>query len=285
MMVMSHTTPQSNDTKAMDMATFGKLRSLIYDKCGITLRDTKRTMLSARIRKRLRSLKLADFPEYLDYLLTNAPEKEWVQLINVVSTNVTAFFREPHHFEQLQTMVRQWAGEGQRRMRFWSAASSSGQEPYTMAITIRRALTAVGAHNVDAKILATDISTKMLSICKLGQYRADALEPIPTDERSRYFTLDRSTGMYQVSPNLRQMIHFARLNLSQPPYVMKGPLDVVFCRNVMIYFDNHVRGMIVEQVLRLLKPGGLLMVGHAESIQGMYLKHFHRIGASMYQRK
>lgn len=269
----------------MDTATFNKLRSMIYDRCGITLRDTKRTMLSARIKKRLRTLSLESFARYLEFLIKEADEEEWVQLINVVSTNVTAFFREPHHFEELYNAVNTWASSGQRRMRFWSAASSSGQEPYTMSIVIRRALNAAGRNDVDARILATDISTKMLSMCKVGQYRADALEPIPVDERKRYFQLDRSTGIYQVSPTLRQMITFARLNLAEPPYVMKGPMDVVFCRNVMIYFDNHVRERIVEQVLRLLKPGGLFMIGHAESIQGAQLKHFNRIGASMYRMK
>ena len=273
------------DDQAMDTATFNKLRSMIYDRCGITLRDTKRTMLSARIKKRLRTLSLESFARYLEFLIKEADEEEWVQLINVVSTNVTAFFREPHHFEELYNAVNTWASSGQRRMRFWSAASSSGQEPYTMSIVIRRALNAAGRNDVDARILATDISTKMLSMCKVGQYRADALEPIPVDERKRYFQLDRSTGIYQVSPTLRQMITFARLNLAKPPYVMKGPMDVVFCRNVMIYFDNHVRERIVEQVLRLLKPGGLFMIGHAESIQGAQLKHFNRIGASMYRMK
>lgn len=276
---------QQDDGQAMDTATFNKLRSMIYDRCGITLRDTKRTMLSARIRKRLRTLSLDSFSSYLGFLINEADEEEWVQLINVVSTNVTAFFREPHHFEELYKSVAQWASSGQRRMRFWSAASSSGQEPYTMSIVIRRALNAAGRNDVDARILATDISTKMLSICKAGQYRADALSPIPADERNRYFQMDRSTGMFQVSPTLRQMITFARLNLAEPPYVMKGPMDVVFCRNVMIYFDNHVREKIVEQVLRLLKPNGLFMIGHAESLQGPQLKHFVRIGASMYRRK
>lgn len=282
---MPHVSMQINDTQAMDLATFNKFRSMIYDKCGITLRDTKRTMLSARLRKRLRMLGINSFEDYLDHLISNATEEEWVQLINVVSTNVTSFFREPHHFDQLYAFVQQWARDGQKRMRFWSAASSSGQEPYSMAITIRRALGVVGAQQVDAKILATDISTKMLSVCKLGQYAPEAIKPIPADERSKYFHMDRSTGKCQVSPILRQMISFARLNLAEPPYVMKGPIDVIFCRNVMIYFDNNVRNRIVDQVLRLLKPGGLFMVGHAESIQGPQLKQFKRIGASMYQRK
>ena len=276
---------EQEDAQAMDGATFNKLRSMIYDRCGITLRDTKRTMLSARIRKRLRSLQLDGFPRYLEYLVNEADEEEWVQLINVVSTNVTAFFREPHHFDELFKAVKQWASGGQRRMRFWSAASSSGQEPYTMSIVIRRALQAAGRQDTDAKILATDISTKMLSMCKAGQYPAEALKPIPNDERNRYFQLDRSTGNYQVSPTLRQMITFARLNLAEPPYIMKGPLDAVFCRNVMIYFDNHVRSNICDQVLRLLKPGGLFIIGHAESLQGPQLKEFVRIGASMYRKK
>jgi chemotaxis protein methyltransferase CheR len=273
------------DSGSMDSTTFNKLRSMIYDRCGITLRDTKKTMLSARIRKRLRSLSLSNFADYLDFLVNEADEDEWVELINVVSTNVTAFFREPHHFEELQKAVDQWARAGQRRMRFWSAASSSGQEPYTLSIVIKRALSHAGHNDVDAKILATDISTQMLSICKLGQYNAEAIKPIPAEERNRYFTLDRETGMYQVSPALRKMITFARLNLTEAPYAMKGPMDAVFCRNVMIYFDNTVRSRIIDQVLRLLKPGGLFMIGHAESVQGPQLKDFTRIGASMYRKK
>lgn len=277
--------PQYDDVQAMEQATFEKLRTMIYDRCGITLRDTKRTMLSARIRKRLRDLNLDSFASYLEFLIHEADEEEWVQLINVVSTNVTAFFREPHHFEVLEKAVTQWAKTRPRKMRFWSAASSSGQEPYTMAIVIRRALNLAGANDVDAKILATDISTKMLSVCKAGQYSADALKPVPMDDRSKSFHLDRSTGMYKVNPVLRQMVSFARLNLAEPPYIMKGPMDAIFCRNVMIYFDNRVRQRIVEQVLRLLKPGGLFMIGHAESLQGNQLKQFVRVGASMYRRK
>ena len=273
------------DSGPMDTTTFNKLRSMIYDRCGITLRDTKRTMLSARIRKRLRDLSLSSFADYLDFLVNEAQEDEWVELINVVSTNVTAFFREPHHFEELLKAVDQWVRAGQKRLRIWSAASSSGQEPYTLAIVIRRALNLAGHNEVDAKILATDISTKMLSICKVGQYPTEAIKPIPVEERNRYFKLDRSTGMQQVSPDLRRMITFARLNLTEAPYAMKGPMDTIFCRNVMIYFDNHVRSKIIDQVLRLLKPGGLFMIGHAESIQGPQLKQFTRIGASMYRRK
>lgn len=269
----------------MDTKTFGKLRSLIYDKCGITLRDTKRTMLGARIRQRLRILKYDSYEKYLDFLVHEAGDEEWVQLINVVSTNVTAFYREVHHFDQLGVAVKKWASSGQGKMRFWSAASSSGQEPYTMAMVICNALRTAGRSDVDARILATDISTKMLAVCQAGQYNLDAIEPVPNEDQRRYFYHDKASEMYQVTPAIRQMVHFARMNLSETPYAMNGPMDAIFCRNVMIYFDNHVRSKIVEQVLRLLKPGGLFMIGHAESLQGAQAKYFDRVGASMYLKK
>jgi len=269
----------------LDTETFEKLRVLIYDKCGITLRPTKRTMLGARIRKRLRTLKINSYERYLDYLVNEADEDEWTELINVVSTNVTAFFREPHHFEQLSTSVQQWAKAGVKKIRIWSAASSSGQEPYTLAITIKEALEKAGCQSVDAKILATDISTQMLAVCKVGQYNLESINPVPEKERQKYFKFDQSTGLYQTNPVLRKMIHFARLNLIEQPYVMKGPLDAVFCRNVMIYFDNPTRSKIIDQVVRLLKPNGLFMIGHSESLQGSQTQHFERIGASMYRKK
>ena len=274
-----------DENQEMDTRTFSELRSLIYDKCGITLRDSKRTMLGARIRKRLRSLKFDTYEKYLNYLVHDASDEEWVQLINVVSTNVTAFYRESHHFDQLEIAVKKWASSGQRRMRFWSAASSSGQEPYTMAMTVCNALRAAGRSNVDAKILASDISTKMLGVCQAGQYTLEAIKPVPMEDQKRYFFHDKASGMYQVAPAIRQMVHFARMNLSETPYVMKGPMDAVFCRNVMIYFDNHVRGKIVDQVSRLLRPGGMFMIGHAESLQGSQAKNFDRVGASMYVKK
>jgi chemotaxis protein methyltransferase CheR len=252
----------------MDRAVFDRFRSIVYKTSGISLNDTKEALVSARVAKRMRALGLEDYETYLQRVEEDRDGREVIHLIDAISTNVTSFFREPAHFDLLSHLVSRWMDEGQKRFRFWSAASSTGEEPYTMAMTL---LEATQGRSVDMRILATDISTAVLEKCRVGAYAADKLAGVPGPLRDRYFELRRDgrAGQYVAKPCMRDLLAFQRLNLSQPPFPMRGPMDVVFCRNVMIYFDNGVRRRLLEEIYRLLKPGGYLMVGHAESLTGM----------------
>ena len=264
----------------MEATTFNKFRELIYEKSGITLGPGKEALVSARVGKRMRALDIAEYGDYLRFVTQDASGQELVQLLDAISTNVTSFFRESAHFDFLKELVLQWAAKGQRKFRFWSAASSTGEEPYSLAITLQEAL---GRKEFDIKILATDISTRVLEHCRTGEYSADRVQTVPPVLRDRYFDLVRGQQevVYVVKPVLRQMISFSRINLSTPPFPMKGPFDVVFCRNVMIYFDNTVRSNLLNDIYRLLRPAGYLMVGHAESLTGM-MSTFKTIRPSVY---
>ncbi|MCK5683777.1 methyltransferase domain-containing protein, partial [bacterium] len=196
---------------------------------------------------------------------------EMIALLDVISTNVTSFYREAVHFDVLKDILVKWNKEGQKRYRVWCAAASSGEEPFTLAITLQENL----PQSTDKKILATDISTIVLEKCKIGMYDAKKTEPIPSGLRSKYFTCHKKTNdnVYEVKPELRKMMLFNRLNLTVQPYPMKGPLDIIFCRNVMIYFNGETRQKIVNEMYRLLRPGGYLFVGHSESLTGMDTKY------------
>lgn len=250
----------------MEKVIFDRFRAIVYEKSGISLNDGKEALVSARVAKRMRALGYTDHRKYLEHVSNDVSGAEVVHLIDAISTNVTSFFREPVHFDLLTELVKQWLEEGQTRFRIWSAASSTGEEPYTIAMTM---LEATRGARVDIRILATDISTAVLEKCRQGTYSSEKVASVPPALRERYFTENRGAGTYTVKNSVRDLITFRRLNLSHPPFPMKGPFDVVLCRNVMIYFDNTVRGHLLQEVHRLLKPGGYLMVGHAESLTGI----------------
>ncbi len=253
----------------MEKDVFDELRAIVYAKSGISLSENKTALVSSRLNKRLRLLGLDSYGDYLDYLKNDSEGGELVQFLDVISTNTTSFYREPVHFEILSELLEKWASEGQRRFRIWCAASSSGEEPYTIAMTAREALKAPGC---DVKILATDISTRILAQAMEGVYDAEKAASIPEHLLRRYFSKAKDAdgdACWTANDSLREMISFRRLNLSTPPFPMKGPMDVVFCRNVMIYFDNPVRQRLIDEIARLLKPGGYLMVGHSESLTGI----------------
>jgi len=249
--------------------TFNKLREIIYEESGITLGENKMALACARVNKRVRALSLESYEDYLDYLLSNRSEGEMIQLLDVISTNTTHFFREAAHFEFFAETLKKWHNQGQKKFRVWCAASSSGEEPYTLAMTMQEVL----GHDpqVDMKILATDISTKILKMAHVAKYDAGKVNGIPKSLLNKYFskTKDGDVVTYQAVPLLRNMISYKRLNLSTPPFPMKGPMDFVFCRNVMIYFDNLVRTRLVADAHRLLKKDGHLIIGHSESLTGV----------------
>jgi chemotaxis protein methyltransferase CheR len=263
----------------MDTHTFNKFRRLVYEKSGINLGEKKEALVCARVGKRMQSLSIDDYRKYYKYVAADQSGRELVELIDVISTNVTHFFREHQHFDFLSSLIRQWASEGQRRFRIWSAASSTGEEPYSIAITVQEVLDSTA----DAKILATDISTKVLEKAMQGIYQQKHVEKVPRNLRSKYFTKvsGQEKNLYQIKKSLRDMVTFGRLNLSVHPYPLNGPLDVIFCRNVMIYFDNEIRRGVLENMYSLLRPGGYLMVGHAESLTGL-VSDFKSVKPSVY---
>jgi chemotaxis protein methyltransferase CheR len=253
----------------MNNSTFERFCAIAYERAGIHLNSGKEALVAARVSKRMRSLGLGDEAEYLRYLEADPDDEEIIHFLDAISTNFTSFFREPDHFERLTIAARAWRDLGRRTLRVWSAASSSGQEPYSIAVTLAEALGA----DFDFKVLATDISTRMLDVGRAGSYPASAVATVPKALLAKWFERDGETGhgekSYHVRPEIAARVVFSRLNLATVPYPMKGPLDAVFCRNVMIYFDRPVRQALVREIERLLGPGGLLMIGHTETLTGL----------------
>jgi chemotaxis protein methyltransferase CheR len=269
------------NTMEMDRDSFDQFRSLVYAKSGITLGVGKEALVSSRVGKRMRKLGLEDFQSYLDWVKGRGGEEEMVHLLDAISTNVTSFFREPVHFEVVEDALRNWRERGQRRFRIWCAASSTGEEPYTLAMMVRESL----GDGCDSRILATDISTRVLETAKAGSYAEPKIASMPAGFASRYFTKARNgDGIeYTAKEELKKLILYKRLNLAFPPFPMQGPMDIVMCRNVMIYFDHPVRQRLISEFHRLLKPGGYLFVGHAESLTGLS-GGFKSIRPSVYLR-
>lgn len=271
-----------NGSAQLDQKTFKQFADLIYQKAGIHLAEHKHSLVSARLGKRMRFLKINDFDEYYDFVQNESSQQELIELLDAISTNVTYFYREPKHFDMLESLLRDWAAQGQSRFRIWCAASSTGEEPYTIALTLAENLKSTR----DAKILATDISTSVLKTAQKGEYEAKKLDKISKRLVEKYFTRisDKEAKRYRVKDQIKELIRFSWLNLSTPPFPMRGPLDVIFCRNVMIYFDNDVRQRLLNEMYRLLKPGGLLMVGHAESLSGL-MSSFKTVRPSVYRKQ
>lgn len=264
----------------IDAGTFNSIRRIVYAKSGIAVVDGKEAMVSARVGKRMRSLGISSFKAYLRYLKEDRAGDEVIELLDVISTNVTSFFRQPEQFDFLAETISKWREQKQRRFRFWCAACSTGEEPYSLAITF---LEAVGGSWADVKILGTDIAGSVLDTSLRGIYSEAKLDPVPLEQRAKYFKPvgGEDGGEFQARSMLRQMLVFRQLNLAGTPYPLKGPLDAILCRNVMIYFDNDVRRRLLAEMHRLLKPGGYLLTGHAESLTCM-LSDFSIVRPSVY---
>ncbi|MBN2799451.1 MAG: methyltransferase domain-containing protein [Deltaproteobacteria bacterium] len=268
----------------MDLALFHRFATLAHRRAGISLHEGKLTLVEARVGKRVRALGLSDAGTYLRFLEDDRTGEELVQFLDVITTNFTSFFREPDHFELLRAQLAQCYQAGQRRVRLWSAASSSGEEPYSMAITL---LDTLDDPALDARILATDLSSRMLARAQAGHYLEKAVAPVPPALRQRHFSPTgpdpKGNPQVTVSREARALVTFKRLNLAKPPFPMPGPLDVVFCRNVMIYFDQPVRQALITDIERLLKPGGLLLIGHTETLTGIQSR-LGTVRPSVYQK-
>jgi chemotaxis protein methyltransferase CheR len=240
---------------------FAAISALVHGQCGINLHDGKKELVRARLAKRLRTLGLTCFDAYLEHLRSDRSD-ELVAMLDALSTNLTSFFRESDHFVYLSEKVLPRLPE--KRLRLWSAGCSSGEEPYSIAIQLAETLPDL--KQWDARMLATDLSTAMLAKAQTGLYTAERLDGLPEILVKRHFT--RQGADYCVRSELRGLVHFARLNLMDP-WPMRGPFDVIFCRNVMIYFDKPTQSRLVQRFWELLRPGGTLFIGHSESLTGV----------------
>ena len=250
--------------------TFARLAAYIYEYSGIKMPESKQTMLEGRLRRRQRAAGAATLDAYCDYLFAedNLAE-EGAALINAVTTNKTDFFREPGHFEYLSAVILpDFAARGVRTIRAWSAACSTGPEPYTLAMVLDDHAETHGGP--DYGILATDLDTDVLETARSGIYPRELVEPVPEHLRRRYIMTSRDPVRRDVRmvPQLRSAIGFARLNLMEPHYPVGEPMHLVFCRNVLIYFDKPTQRQVVSRLVDCLKPGGYLFLGHSESITG-----------------
>ena len=250
---------------ALDRAAFARLREIVRDRTGIHLGDHKRQLCQTRLARRLRALDLATFEDYLAEL-ERTGSGEPAELINAITTNVTAFFREPHHFELLATRILpELARDATRaRLRLWSAGCSSGEEPWSLAMVLDEARLPA---RWDAKILATDIDTDVLARASEGIYADDRLAQLGAGRRERYFSRGTGarSGQWRIAELLRSRVAFRSLNLFDP-WPMRRPFDVIFCRNVIIYFDEPSKQRLVRRFVDALAPGGYLFLGHSESL-------------------
>jgi len=227
---------------------------------GINLKEGKEALVKARLIKRLRALGFKDFDQYINYIQTKEGRAEITYMVDAITTNKTNFFRESAHFEFLRDRVLKEVTI--KRLRIWSAACSSGEEPYSIAITLLEAIQDISKW--DIKILATDISLEMLKKAKLGVYPLEGVKDVPVSLRNKYF-VPIEGGYFAIKDNVKNLIHFAYLNLMDP-WPMKGPFDVIFCRNVMIYFSKETQQTLVNRFYDILKSGGYLLVGHSEGL-------------------
>ncbi len=243
------------------------LRRLIYEHSRINLGPDKKALVTSRIAKRLRALRLTDYNSYCGFLRSSRGRDEVGHLVDVISTNHTQFFRESRHFDFLRDVaVPQWLARGPEPIRAWSAACSSGEEAYTLAIVLSEAL------GLDANwtVLGTDISSRMLATARSGIYSADRLMQVLPEKRRRHFErgVGDWQGQFRLKEDLRRHVSFAQLNLLERDYPIASQFDVVFCRNVMIYFDRDTQETLAQKLAERLRPGGYLMVGHSESLAG-----------------
>ena len=240
-------------------ADFEHIRKLIYDYAGISLSSGKTDMVYSRLAKRLREKRLKSFGEYL-LLLKKGDKAEWEKFVNSLTTNLTSFFREPHHFPILAAHLKKIQGKSQ--IRIWCSASSTGEEPYSIAMTVAETF---NSFNTPVSIFASDLDTNVLATAAKGAYTRDQLDRLSAERLARFFVKDAGGENFSARPELRRMINFQRLNLLEPNWWVRGPLDVLFCRNVMIYFDKPTQYKILKRFAPLMAADGLLFAGHSES--------------------
>jgi len=246
---------------AFTAADFECVRKLIHEHAGISLSDAKQDMVYSRLARRLRETRLKSFADYLA-LLERGDKIEWEKFVNSLTTNLTSFFREAHHFPILAGHLQKL--QGHSPIRIWCCAASTGEEPYSIAMTV---VETFDSYNVPVTILASDLDTSVLASAAKGVYPPDRVERLSRERLSRFFVQGSGAqeGQFTVRPELRRLISFQRLNLLEPNWPLRAPLDVLFCRNVMIYFDKATQFRILSRFAPLMSDKGLLFAGHSES--------------------
>lgn len=268
---------------------FREIAALIEDASGVALAETKRALLMRRLGPRLRALGLESFGDYLEIVRADDSGEELVRLLDLVVTNETHFFREPQHFQFLEAQAfPRWeeearAGRRARTIRCWSAACSTGQEPYSLAMQLLARFPRAQGWTVD--VLATDISTRALAVARAGEWPIERAAEIPEAYRRRFMLRGRGerVGRMRATRELREVIRFARLNLHAPPRDLGGPFDLIFCRNALIYFGAEARAGVIHRLTDCLAADGLLFVGHAESLHA-FRDRLQPVRATVYAR-
>jgi len=264
-------------------AEFKRLRELVHARTGIALSEAKRELVYGRLARRLRKLKLTSFAEYCQ-LVESPQSAELQELTNAITTNLTSFFRENHHFEQLsvEALPQIVAGRSAtRRMRLWSAGCSTGEEPYSLAVVLLEALARLP--NWDIKLLATDIDSKVVATATEGVYAADRFKGVAPERVRNWFPqIAGRPGFCAASGELKALITFKQLNLLES-WPMKGPFDIIFCRNVVIYFDQSTQRELFDRMADLQEPGGWLFIGHSENLLNV-TRRYKLVGRTVYRR-
>ena len=269
---------------------FNRFSRLIYEKCGINLTPAKKTMLSSRLKKRIRHLNMASFSEYYEYVsMGRNCDEELVQMIDVVSTNKTDFFREPKHFnflfnEALPRLVDAGLWKPGKKLNIWSAGCSSGEEPYTVAMVLSEYTAKY--QGLDFAILASDISTRVLEKAAQGIYPEATVAPVPNPMKHKYLMRGKGAqaGFCRVVPELRNRVSFRRINLNgHEGFNIKTRMDIIFCRNVIIYFDRPTQEKLFDKYYHQLVPGGYLFIGHSETLNGIN-DQFVPVAGSTYKK-
>jgi len=263
---------------------FNRFRDIIYREAGIKLSDLKKTLVQARLSRRIRSLGLETFRDYYIYLIDNYDDEK-IYFINSITTNKTDFFREEKHFDFLRsTVFPEYTSEGRKNIRIWSAGCSTGEEAYSIAITVLEFFSRTVMP--DVKILATDIDTQVLSVAEQAVYEREKVSCIPDNVLRRYFEkgYGKFEGRYRVKQEVRDIVSFRRLNLLSETYPMKKPFDIIFCRNVIIYFDKQTQVGLFRGFAHCLKDNGYMFIGHSENISS-FSNDFSLVGNTIYRKK
>ena len=262
---------------------FKRLRELVHARTGIALSEAKRALVYGRLARRLRKLNLRSFADYCE-LVENDDSSELEELTNAITTNLTSFFRENYHFEQLANeVIPQLAarGAGPRRLRLWSAGCSTGEEPYSLSVVLHEA--AARIPKWDIKLLATDIDSKVVATAREGIYASDRFTGVAVERVQQWFEpVPGRPGFSVASSELKSLITFKQLNLLDP-WQMKGPFDIIFCRNVVIYFDKPTQRELFDRMAEIQEPGGWLFIGHSENLHNI-TKRYKLVGRTVYRR-
>lgn len=271
----------ANTEYEMTDADFKQISKIAGELTGIVLADHKRNMVYSRIARRVRATATGSFKGYLAYLESNKAE-ELDHFVNALTTNLTSLFRESHHFDYLRNELLpelRTLNQNGRKIRIWSAGCSIGQEAYSIAMCIKQA---GFPSNWDIKILATDLDTNVLDTGRKGIYPASHLESVPEELAEKYFKTSSDGRSVQIHPGLRDMVHFKRLNLLED-WPIKGPMDFIFCRNVVIYFNKDTQRLLFNRYADLLPMGGRLFIGHSENLSGV-CDRFEPLGQTIYRK-